>query len=258
LSTCPPSPLNHSLNCRDLHWVAQDLLPPGRIWRSGALDRLDAKDLETLQSLEIHTVIDLRAPTEMELFPDQIPANTVLHKIPLLSDQELAQRDLLATGPGQMFQVWAERLEANPQAMAENLRDLYLDLIGPLRPQLALATQHFLQGLSRGNVLFHCTAGKDRTGVLAALLLHHLGLPHSEILKDYLQTNALFSGPQGPWRQALAAYPSELVQAMLLAPQQAMEAVLKALPPSSEMDHWWAEAGITNMKSELLGALQSL
>ena len=67
-----------------------------------------------------------------------------------------------------------------------------------------------MEGLSKGPVVFHCTAGKDRTGVLAAILLLRLGVDEEDIIADY---QVSFTYNRRGMNQLLARYPE--MQALL-------------------------------------------
>ena len=67
----------------------------------------------------------------------------------------------------------------------------------------------------RRPLVFHCTAGKDRTGFAAALLLSMLGVPWETIVEDYLLTNAVWTGHVGRYPELDAATRAALVEARL-------------------------------------------
>ena len=61
----------------------------------------------------------------------------------------------------------------------------YCEIVRDEAPLVAAALSHTVRALQSGAVLFHCTAGKDRTGVLAALLYLLLGVAEEDIIADY-------------------------------------------------------------------------
>ena len=79
---------------------------------------------------------------------------------------------------------------------ADLMKDLYRGLVNDQAHRFAELFEHLLQ--ADGPLVFHCTAGKDRTGFAAALILHALGVPRELVMQDYLLTNTLYQPPPLP------------------------------------------------------------
>jgi protein tyrosine/serine phosphatase len=171
-------PLQGAFNVRDLG----DLPVRGRrstrrglVYRADSLDWLTDDDRRLLfDELGIGTVIDLRTRREAggdglsdaRLFPD-----VRVLSIPLIPDEEMA------TEP---FPV------GNPPAVGEHYAG-YLDGDGrEARAVLEAIAESVDSGIP---VLFHCAAGRDRTGVVAALLLLLVGVTRQGVVADYLESN---------------------------------------------------------------------
>lgn len=139
----------------------------GQVYRSDALHKLTDDDFETFKSLSVRLVYDFRSEMERSRYPD--PMDSVVLELVNLRSGE----DSLQLGPGSTH-ADAERI----------LRDLYVGM-------LASSGQHFgrvLRGLADPELLptvFHCAGGKDRTGLMAALLLSALGVSRDVVLDDY-------------------------------------------------------------------------
>jgi protein-tyrosine phosphatase len=146
-------------------------LRTGVFYRSNDL-RLTDVDLATLQRIGLTAIIDLRSPSEIALHPDpEIPGVAGLHfdaiGIPIERISRMTSADearALMTEVYRSFVVEAHSREA----------------FGGVLRQLATG----------GPQLFHCAQGKDRTGWVAALLLHVAGVDDPTIESDYLLTNA--------------------------------------------------------------------
>jgi protein-tyrosine phosphatase len=82
-------------------------------------------------------------------------------------------------------------------------------------------------------LVFHCTAGKDRTGFAAALVLHALGVPRAVVMQDYLLTNALYQPPPLPRTDT----PAEALAVLWRVQADFLEAAFDAL----EADHGGVE-----------------
>jgi len=163
----------------------------GVFYRSNEL-QLTAADAGTLSELGITRIHDLRGQMEIEAHPDvEVPGATWHHVevsgIPMelvsgLEDAEAAERVMR-----QVYDVFV-RAPGARASYAELLTDL---ATGPL-PQL-----------------FHCTAGKDRTGWAAVLLLEIAGVDRATILADYLLTNTVSSATRAKYLALIAEHLGE-------------------------------------------------
>jgi protein-tyrosine phosphatase len=147
----------------------------GVFYRSNEL-RLTDTDHEALSGLGLRTVLDLRSQLEIDLHPDvEVPGaawhNFDVSGIPMDHVAELRDRRSAVELMDRVYRGFVENDDAREE-------------FGNLFRQLATG----------GPQLFHCTAGKDRTGWVAALLLHLAGVDDPTIESDYLLTNALTSG----------------------------------------------------------------
>lgn len=99
-------------------------------------------------------------------------------------------------------QVWQPGMAITPALAHELIHRTYRKRIDECGDQFAkvlrfLASPDFNADGTQA-ILFHCTAGKDRTGLMAALILHLLEVPRNTILDDYLLTNRFFKPPTEP------------------------------------------------------------
>ena len=155
-----------------------------RLFRSDALHRLTDEDLATLAGLRIGTVLDLRREDERASMPSRWP--------------ELAPRDTMTfdvmpdlqavRAGGWRVQLGAGEFDADGahRWMVETYERMPAALGGAVRAA-ARRLAHVDPGVQAG-VLVHCTAGKDRTGFVVAMLLAALGVPREAIVDDYLES----------------------------------------------------------------------
>jgi protein-tyrosine phosphatase len=153
-------------------------LKTGRIFRSDHLGKLSAKDIQLLQrhSSQSWLVIDFRGVNERLTHPCALPH---AHVLSLSIEPTVVQTltTLLQSG-----------VSVSSQTTVELMQDTYCNFIR----QHSNRFYEFFQALAEhpeSNIIFHCTAGKDRTGIAAALLLHALEVPFETIWHDYLLTN---------------------------------------------------------------------
>jgi protein-tyrosine phosphatase len=144
------------------------------LFRADGLGRLTVDDLETLRPIALKTVVDLRRAREIDergRFPfESYPV--AFHHLPVIDttwDRELARsEDLPAT---------------------EFLHRAYTAMLAEGAPRFAAAFR-VLAGTDALPAVFNCAAGKDRTGLLAALVLGALGVESADIVADYALTQA--------------------------------------------------------------------
>lgn len=163
----------------------------GQLFRSDELSQLTAEDHQVLSDRKIKTVCDLRRPSEVSTAPTQWPGYVPSRQIhvPLFLDQ---------AGPT-TFQRIMDNPETrnNPEASRETMIELYRRLITDPNAQAALRKifAHLADERSFP-ALFHCSGGKDRTGVVCALILSVLGVSQEDIVSDYMLTKVYYKGIQ--------------------------------------------------------------
>ena len=151
----------------------------GSLFRSGHQARASAADLERLGALGIATVVDLRRPSERRDQPSKRPSGFAGAVI------ESAHDD----GGEAPHITFLRTADLTPDSGRRFMTDTYRRL--PFEPShLDLFARYFrILGDTDGPVLIHCAAGKDRTGLLAALTHHLLGVHPDDMVADYLLTN---------------------------------------------------------------------
>lgn len=157
----------------------------GCLYRTAALKTITSpEDVALFDSLGIRTILDLRSASERENLPD--PGFAGVEYIPAgaLFDDDGAEIDLRpGTLPSPAEMMAGIRQGGRNDFMAEIYRRL------PLRNE-AYRTLFRLLLEERTPLLFHCSAGKDRTGIAAALILLALGASRETVIADYMHTNA--------------------------------------------------------------------
>jgi len=150
-----------------------------RIFRSGHLAKLTDADLLRLESLEIRRIVDFRGPTERRDKPDRIPRNVrVVHQPIDVAGDDLRQRIDAFIRAGAPLDARAYLTDVN-RRFAGEYTPVFRTWIGEVARNDDALPQ-----------VFHCTAGKDRAGFAAAVLLRTLGVPLDVVFEDYLRTNA--------------------------------------------------------------------
>jgi protein-tyrosine phosphatase len=189
-----------------------------------------------LAELGVRTVVDLRSAMEREQQPTDVPPTAVVHGADVLADASYA-------GAANLGQLAAEALSGHEIADGFSGRDLRAIMLQSYRDFAELGSGkragaelvHLLADPHSGPVLIHCTAGKDRTGWLVAVVLHILGVPWEAITEDYLRSGpevrAMFSG-------LLQRLPDGAAAGVLLAPVLGVfPEYLEAAKRQAELEH---------------------
>ncbi|MGQ7947341.1 tyrosine-protein phosphatase [Flavobacterium sp. WC2509] len=153
------------------------------IFRSGNFSKLTDNDIKIFDSLNITTIVDFRNDSEIQKDPDYIPSGqkieTTRAKIGSINEKEMGNFMKIMMSPKFNENKVDSLMVVANNGFAESIKDF----------------KPFFDEVSKKNtvVLFHCTAGKDRTGVASSLLLHILDVSDEEIMKDYLRSNEAIS-----------------------------------------------------------------
>jgi hypothetical protein len=191
----------------------------GRLYRADDLWRLQDGDLDRFAALGIRTVVDLRQPEEIERSGRVPPASyTYLHAHVRHPAWESAEFPTPADRTAYLVARYLEMVEQGGAAIGDALRTIADPGAAP--------------------VVFHCVAGKDRTGLVAALTLHLIGVGTDAIADDYALSEAA-EEPNFDWYAA--RYPDvtdRRWERYTVAPRAAMIAFLATV-----RDRWGSVAG---------------
>ncbi|MGY9041707.1 MAG: tyrosine-protein phosphatase [Alphaproteobacteria bacterium] len=159
-------------------------LRKGLIYRSDSLSYLTQSDFQKIQKIGIKTVCDFRSEIEMKDSPSPFSSKTSprLFHLPIktLGTQDLKE---LATKENVTSQELADELQDHYTLYVNQHKNTYSKFIN------MIANEEI-------PIVFHCFAGKDRTGYGALLFLSIIGVKKETIIEDYLLTNKFFKGPR--------------------------------------------------------------
>jgi protein-tyrosine phosphatase len=237
------------LNVRDLggHRTAD-----GRETRYGAVVRADSVRQLTEAGWQaaveygIRTVVDLRGDEELEADPPaELPVD-VLH-VPFMEENEAAFADVEA--------VARAAGEAAGDDVARRTRDVYLIFLEYFKPNVAAALRAVARA-PEGGVVVHCVGGKDRTGLLTALLLHLAGVDAEQIGADYALSEERLRPRHDVWiAEAETEAERERLRRVLQSPAASMVGVLAALEERyGSVDDYLRSAGVTDEELQLARA----
>ncbi|KAI0660756.1 protein-tyrosine phosphatase-like protein [Cubamyces menziesii] len=150
---------------------------PGLVYRSGEVSHITAEGMLRLRELGITTIYDLRSETEMLKYDTPIPTVEgvdVVH-IPVFKTEDYSP------------EAMSKRFELYASGKTEAFMILYAQILDNAGPAFGVVLRH-IRDKPDSPCLFHCTAGKDRTGILAAILLKLAGVDDETIAQDYALT----------------------------------------------------------------------
>ena len=226
-TTQPPSPAPQApdrtlrwdgcINVRDVGGLPTRL---GGVTRWRALVRADSVRTLTdvgwrsLLDYGVRTIIDLRTPEECERDPAR--------HLPL----EVVRVPIVGRTPDE---IRAAREAGKLASSFEAATAVYLDLLERERRSFASAATAFANA-EEGTVVVHCAAGKDRTGLLVAMLLAVAGVPAASIVEDYRVSAPNIAAAYEGWITAGETDTErDLRRALIASPPEAMAGVLEHL-----------------------------
>ena len=172
-------PMAGGYNYRDLGGIKTKdnrTIKWGKIFRSDDMNLLTDNDLQYLSSIPLTSIVDFRYQEEIDKAPDRIPSSV----------SNIYQLSIM---PGNLFNT------SNLAHYTKNQLDSLMQQLNVLLvtdKKIVETYKEFftlVQDESKLPLLYHCSAGKDRTGMSTALLLYGLGVDESIIIKDYLSSN---------------------------------------------------------------------
>ncbi len=190
-------PLEGAFNFRDLGGIRTTegrYVKWGRIFRSDDLSQLTDYDLTYLNNIPIVSVVDFRSETEIEHAPDRLPAS-------VNGDYEFS------IAPGNLGDLSIENIASLDEQQADSIMIKINEMLVSMPEAVEMTRKFFrlLQDEVNLPLVFHCMAGKDRTGMAAYLFLYSLGVDEETIFHNYLDSNTYLRGKYGSYIQAYPA-----------------------------------------------------
>jgi protein-tyrosine phosphatase len=146
----------------------------GLLYRSAALNTLTDADLVKIAALNIKYDFDFRGPYEVKTAPDKIPVGTMRISLPAGSEN---------IGDSNYMKNMGRYMKSDSFLIS------FYTVLTPFKDRYMPLFDSLVSNKNASPILFHCTAGKDRTGIAAALILYALGVDEETIYNDYEATN---------------------------------------------------------------------
>ena len=204
-------PLEGCLNFRDLGgYTCADgkMTRTGKLFRADSLAKLTDKDIAAVEAYGITSVLDLRFPYEAAEGVNRLRGR-----------EGIAYRNISV----------ADKAQDNPLDFPDTNAEFYINILRMGGAEVAAVMRFFLENAYK-SIVFHCTAGKDRTGVVAALLLDLAGVSRADIVADYALTHRYMWDSLIPLKALMEAKLGvQLKESMFAALPESMEAFLDEL-----------------------------
>ncbi|BAV05649.1 protein-tyrosine phosphatase [Filimonas lacunae] len=180
----------------------------GKVFRSAEISKLTDADLQTFNSKKIHSVIDFRGTKEAAAAPDRLPTGTPYLLCPAGSDSIPSMQQIAALIKSQSGFLTGMYGAPSVKYYGERYKPLFQQLL--TMPDTAA-------------LLYHCTGGRDRTGMATALFLYALDVPMQTIEADFTASNVylkpmhdqMFAGMS----KAMGLTPEQVKKEMELRPE---------------------------------------
>jgi protein-tyrosine phosphatase len=173
-------PLEGAINFRDIGGYTTTTgkkVLTDKIFRSAEISTLTDKDLQELKDLHITSVIDFRGTDEAKQAPDKLPEGAQYYLCPSGSEN-------VANGN---YGDFIEKIKNNDDSF---LMDFYGEKgVQYFGDRYRLMFDKLLNNSDKEAILYHCTGGRDRTGMATALLYYILQVPMETIEEDYVASN---------------------------------------------------------------------
>tara|TARA_R110002124_G_scaffold15982_3_gene68561 strand:- start:6497 stop:7249 length:753 start_codon:yes stop_codon:yes gene_type:complete len=213
LATCAlPYAGVHNIRCLGGYAAGDGAVTrPDSIWRGCALTGIDEIDREDLLGRGLATIIDLRRGDEIAAAPN-----------PLARDPRVAYVNIPLFDGLAPIDRMAEEVAGN-----FNMGIRYICALDDCQDRIARVMTTIDQA-APGGVYFHCTAGKDRTGLIAALLLSNAGVARDIVIAEYALTTQLGASLMDRLRISIRNHgaSAERTEQILASPPDTMRAVL--------------------------------
>lgn len=180
-------PLKKMFNTRDLGGLKAEggkKIKYGKLIRSGKLEKISQETVDALKKLGVTTIIDLRIFTEVEESPDVLWEGVNYYHLPVLCT---ATPGITRDKSMRITMVKEARRIRQEFGTADNyMSAVYRSILTSEEPKKQLTRALRLIIENEGCVLWHCSGGKDRAGIVAMLVEELLGVDEQDIITDFM------------------------------------------------------------------------
>jgi protein-tyrosine phosphatase len=208
----------------------------GKLFRCGDMSSLTEADLKSIERANVRNVVDLRNEQEVKQNPDRYPNTYAMNRV---------WSSITPANGESMKQFYA--LIGNPKTTTAEAEAVFAGFYSQMPKYIKNYAPLFetLMKTDSAATLFHCTAGKDRTGLGSALILSALGVAEADIVEEYYLSNRYtqYLAQSGMMRQlpphigkVLAGVEPQYIQASLNQIKQQYGSIEKCLEDELGLD----------------------
>lgn len=171
-------PFQHLHNCRDLGGYGCEndgMIKYNKVYRADSLSELTEKEWDLVEEIGIGTIIDLRSLREQEYASYTAPEAIKVLLMPMQSE-------------GVRMHSFEDDMKQLANSFGESLFVGYKHMIKKNTKRIANILNVIAENIDKGAVLYHCSAGKDRTGVISAIIYKLCDVCNEDIIADYQVT----------------------------------------------------------------------
>lgn len=236
LYTSEPVCLDGPRNFRDLggYPVMGKTTRKGVLYRSDSLASLSERDILWIKKHKIHHVIDLRSEVETKKSPDRLPKDIEYFAIPM--------SDRLPNLSGR-------------ENTSYRLSCLYHYLLDTQKKQFGKVME-LISDKSDGGIVFHCTLGKDRTGIVAMLIMDLAGVEENHICRDYATSASNLAPRLETIRQYYHQLGWDVPESLLASPQSEIKETYRFL--KSKWGGAWGYLKECGLENETLNHIKAI
>ncbi|MDC0227501.1 tyrosine-protein phosphatase [Alphaproteobacteria bacterium] len=173
-------PINSVSNFRDVSIGSK--MKRNLLFRCAKLSTLISEDIDVLEKANLYAIIDFRDPKEIKKAPDNLSPNLSKKYVNLpISASTLGRMVTQKKIEGDNINTYEKVMETSYKLYINEHKHIWKEFI------------NILLNSNKKPVIFHCTAGKDRTGIASFIIQKILGNPMDEIYKNYLLSNDLLT-----------------------------------------------------------------
>lgn len=207
------------------------------IWRAGNLMTADDEAVAKLKEMNINYIYDFRSEQELKSDGQKLPAHAQTVHIDILP----------------MASMDPEEMKAQMAQLMKDPQNMFKHIYGQAFPQAAGYTRFFQEILTQDTpeFLFHCTGGRDRTGIAGALLMHIFGYNREDIYEEFQKMDMASA-------RKLVDKSNPMIQAMGLSDMDSDEIAETFRPKRHELENFFNAVeklygGIDGFIGEFLG-----
>ena len=239
-------PFEHLFNCRDLGGYACEdgkFFAFHKIYRADLPATLTEEEWNRMREMNVRTIIDLRSLGEQKMTSYQTPEGIRYISFPLMKVDAEAEKAMSESSfsteakpsEEEMRKIKENMKQSSGSGFAKSLTQQYEDMLEETPERVAGVLNLIGEHISEGAVLYHCSVGKDRTGITSAMIYLLCGVSEPDIIADYQVSEGYIKQ-----NETLFSFMPKELHHLLTSKPEAMEHFLKLAKERNYIDVLYA------------------